>query len=91
MSDRSYWLVSTVDDILEELHIKNTTTRLRQSFGEATEEENKIIQILENEPIEFDIIVHSSNMSASEVGSLLSVMEIKGMIKQIDNRYTIVA
>ena len=77
-------LVTSVEDILEEFQIKGNT-RQRPSFGEATEEEKRVIQILENEPIEFDTIVRIINLPAGKVGSLLSVMEIKGMVKNVGN------
>ncbi len=81
-------LVSTVEDILEELKIKSSTSRTSstgRNLDGATEEENKIIQILENEPIEFDEIVRIISWPASEVGSILSIMEIKGMVKNTGN------
>lgn len=80
-------LVSTVEDILEELNISQppspTSSRLRGI--QATPEEKKIIQILENESIEFDEIVRIISWPASHVGSILSIMEIKGMVKNTGN------
>ncbi|MBI2036403.1 DNA-protecting protein DprA [Candidatus Microgenomates bacterium] len=82
-------LVSTVEDILEELKIKSTTsiTGTTSIMGriDGTEEEKKIIQILENEPIGFDEIVRIISWPAAKVGSLLSIMEIKGMVKNTGN------
>lgn len=84
-------LVTTVEDILEEFQIKNnpTSPRLRGIQAE-TPEETKIIQILETESLHFDEIVRIISMPAGKVGSLLSVMEIKGMVKNVgNNRYSI--
>lgn len=85
-------LVTTAEDVLEEIGLKGTA-RLRQDFGEVkegTEEEKKVMQILENEPIEFDEIVRIIGWPASKVGSILSIMEIKRMVKDVgNNMYTL--
>lgn len=88
-------LVTTVEDILEELNIEGIKswkgTKSIKSFDEATDEERKIIQILENEHIEFDVIVRITGMETGKVGSLLSIMEIKGMVRNVgNNMYAIV-
>ena len=47
--------------------------------------DHEIIQIIENEPIEFDEIVRISGMEAGKLGSLLSLMEIKGIVNNMGN------
>lgn len=46
-----------------------------------SKEEDLILEILENEGLQFDEIVRRSKLNSSKVGSLLSLMEIKGFIK----------
>ncbi|MBI1919141.1 DNA-protecting protein DprA, partial [Candidatus Microgenomates bacterium] len=81
-------LVVSARDILEELDIgprANPTSPLRFRSGlrgvQATPEEEKILQVLENGELHFDEIVRKSAMETSQVGSLLSIMEIKGMVR----------
>ena len=87
-------LVTAAEDILEELNIKGSTSRTSskgRNFDGATGEEKKIIQILENEPLNFDEIVRIIGWPAGTVGSLLSIMEIKGMVKNVgNNRYCLI-
>lgn len=82
-------LVTDVEDILEELSItgskSTTSTTGRRNFEGASDEEKKIIQIIENEPLHFDEIVRRISWHASKVGSLLSIMEIKGIVKDVGN------
>lgn len=80
-------LVTRASDILEELNIP-TSSRLRgisKKVEDVTPEEEKLLKILENEDRHFDEIVRISAMETSKVGSLLSLMEIKGMVRNIGN------
>lgn len=77
-------LVSCVGDILEELGV----TRLRpaqRDFAEAggnlSEEEIKIVKILENENLHIDEIARVIKADSGIIGGILSLMEIKGIIK----------
>ena len=77
-------VVTSVDDILEELNLTdlkiNKNTKEEESL---TNEEKIILNIIEKEPIHIDKICHASKMSASQALSIVSILEIKGMIKNI--------
>lgn len=79
-------LVSSVQDVLDELDIK---TRLKKEEGKrvlpGSKEEEAILVILESEVMHFDEIVRQSRMETAIVGSLLTLMEIKGLIKNFGN------
>ena len=49
------------------------------------ENEAKILKILTNEPLHLDEIVRISNLRSVEVFAKLTVMELKGLIKNIGN------
>ncbi len=81
-------LVSEVEDILEELNIKNVPMKqffndTMKEFKNLSGEEKKIIELLQNEELHFDEIVRKSSVSSAKLGSILSMMEIKGMIKNL--------
>ena len=89
-------MVTEVTDILEELNIKNMTTCLagrrvkqcnnetmRKIFNNLTPDEKKIMEILENENLHFDEIVRKSGVASSKIGSLLTMMEMKSLIKHL--------
>lgn len=82
-------LVSSAGEILEELDVKSTTGTIRTTsttgFKNATKDEQKVLEILENESLSFDDIVRQLKKDSSTVGSLLTLMEIKGMIKSLNS------
>lgn len=83
-------LVMKANDILEELKIsgaegsRNTNGAL--TFKNASKEETKIIAVLQDQNVHFDVLVRKTGFSSSRLGILLSLMEVKGMIKSLDGR-----
>ena len=51
----------------------------------ATSEEEIILEILANEPLHLDEIGRITKLQTSIVSATLTVMEIKGMVKNIGN------
>ena len=77
-------MVTTVDDILEELNLTDLKTEKEVKEEEnLTEEEKIILKIVEKEPIHIDKVCEISKMAANQVLSIVSVLEIKGIIKNI--------
>lgn len=89
-------LVTSGEDILKELKfdiVNPPSPRLppsqmlrrtgRRARGE-TKEEQMILNLLQNEPLAFDEIVRRTKFNSSRLGSLLSLMEIKGMVKNLE-------
>lgn len=74
-------LVASASEIVEELKIPKDQTQKQIKKLDGTKDEIKILQILENEPLNFDEIVRRSKIESAEIGTLLSMMEIKGLIK----------
>ena len=81
-------LVVSPDDILKEFKIQSPELIIRTRGKNAsmpkpsgTKDERKILKLLENESLRFDEIVRKLQMDSSKAGSLLSLMEIKGLIK----------
>ena len=77
-------LVTTGSDILEELNISATIPIQcgRKSVAE-TDQEERILGILNGESKHIDEICRLTEESIAEVSSLLSIMELKGMVKQL--------
>ena len=74
-------LVYNAKDVLEELNLelKVKSEKLKVIKGENKEEE-KIIKILQEGNLHIDEIVRKSELKISQVGSILSLMEIKGIV-----------
>ena len=72
------------DDILEELNLHSSNKiKVDKEIIPDTIEEEKILNHLSNEPIHIDKLIKLCEMDASLVNSTLSLMEIKGKIKDL--------
>ncbi len=83
-------LVTSAGDICRELKISSFA---KASEGQAklqnlSKNELKIIQLLENEGLSFDEIVRCSNLNSSVIAGLISMLEIKGIIKNSGGSYS---
>lgn len=80
-------LVTTANDIIRDIGVKGERIKnheLRIMKGD-TKEEQRVLGILENEPMHFDEIARATKLDSAKLGSTLSIMEMKGMIKSLDN------
>lgn len=79
-------LVTEAKDILEELKINpksklQITNKIQNpNFQNLSKEEKIIIDLLQNESLHFDEIVKKSEIDASRLGSILTMMEMKKII-----------
>lgn len=83
-------LVTSAQDILKELKLQNSKVKVsikNPKLSNLTKDELKIVQLLENEGLSFDEIVRNSKLDSSVIGSLLSMMEIKGIINNSDGLF----
>jgi len=79
-------LITDAGDILRELHMSNDqftmkNTKKQEIKGE-TQDEQSIIDLLQNEALSFDEIVKNTGIVAAQIGTLLSIMELKGAVKK---------
>ena len=75
--------ITCAKDVLEALGFEEEKEEDKQArlFDDLSPEEKKIIKIL-REPISKDELVRTLGMNISEVNTMLTVMEIKGIIKE---------
>ncbi len=92
-------LVTSAKDILNELkfQVPNNKSQINsksipiksgskiQNIKTENKEEQRILEILENEPLHFDAIARILKLDPSKVGSILSIMEVKGMVRSLEN------
>lgn len=76
-------LVTSAQDIVSELGINKSIKGIKsiKSIKGGTKEEEKILELLQGEPLYFDQLVKQTGIHSAKLGSILSMMEIKGMIK----------
>jgi len=80
-------LVTKGEDILRELKVKSEKLKIKVQnlqVKDATEEELKILKLLQNEPLHFDELARRTGLDSARIGSILSLMEIKGMVKGLE-------
>lgn len=84
-------LVTSAQNIISELGIKNYELgsikgqKSIKSIKGSTKEEEAILKILQNEALSFDEIARRTKLASSKLASTLSIMEIKGMVKDLEN------
>lgn len=85
-------LVSSAQDILEELNLKNLASNIAVAqIAPDNQEEELILKILSHEPLPVDLIVQETKMSAAVVGATLSIMEMKGKVKNLGGMQYVLA
>ncbi|MBM3208839.1 DNA-protecting protein DprA [Candidatus Shapirobacteria bacterium] len=81
-------LVANVNDILEELKIANGRQIL--AAGKILPDDKNeavILELLENEGKHVDEIIKKSGMGAGKIAGILTLMEIKGKIRNLGGKY----
>ncbi len=74
--------ITCSDDILEALGFKiDNETKQASLFDDATKQEKEVLELL-REPAERDELIRMMKMGTGEANAMLSVMEIKGLIKE---------
>jgi DNA processing protein len=75
--------ITKSEDILEALGFKIEKPKQsdKEKYADCSKEEMKIIELL-REPIERDDLVRESGMDIAKANALLSIMEIKDLIKE---------
>jgi DNA processing protein len=77
-------LVMGAQDILDELNLKNLTEQIQiREIVPDNEEEARVLQLLGDEPTHIDKIVNDTKMDTAVVNATLSLMEMKGKIKNL--------
>ena len=82
-------LVSSHRDILEELNLTVVTRQIEMRLAENmppspdAEGEADLLRCLNHEPMYIDDIGRSASLPIAKVGSLLTILELKGLVKQV--------
>ena len=77
-------LVTSVQDILEELNLGSVPQQLEmKTLLPENEVEAALLQLLTSEPTHVDDLVRASALPTATVSAALTMMELKGMVRQI--------
>lgn len=84
-------LVVEPEDIIKEFGIKpSELNKNKKTFQNLSLEEKKIIDLIQNESLQFDEIVRRLKLDSSKLATILSMMEIKGLIKNTGGKFSLV-
>jgi len=76
--------VLKVDDILEELNLQSVPQQLEmQQLIPATDTEADLLRHISKEPTHIDEVCRQSGLPVSTVSSLLAMMELKGLVREM--------
>lgn len=80
-----------IDDIIEEIYeLRELKNKKRQrnviNFSDYSEIEIKIIKCIEEQPAHCDEIAYKTGLDISSVASILTILELKGIVKEIGGR-----
>jgi DNA processing protein len=77
-------LVAGPEDVLEELNLAAAPTQLRIDYSAAANPvERKILELLSGEPVHVDELGRTASLTASEVTSTLTMLELRGVIRHV--------
>lgn len=76
-------LVTSPDEILEELGWQKNSVKEKKRQIQLTEAEQKVYELLEGIPRSVNEIVRSATFQAPELSALLTMMEMKGVVKNV--------
>lgn len=88
-------LVLDVEDILEEIRelkdVKVSSKKRNINYDSLSEDEKKIISYIKQGPIHSDIICHKTKINISKLNSILTILEMKGIVKRLPNQLFTIA
>lgn len=77
-------LVRKIEDVLEELNLTMVPQQMEmQQLMPATDTESELLRHITKEPVHIDEICRLSALPVSTVSSLLAMMELKGLVRQM--------
>ncbi len=75
--------VLSVDNVLEQLNLQHLQERIQaRAAVPADPQEEQLLALLSAEPVHIDEIVRGAKLPPAVVGGLLTVMELKGLVRQ---------
>jgi len=80
--------ITSPDDVLEALGLKGSE-RVEKNFDNLNDSEKMVVKILETS-LPKDILIAKTGLSISEANSLLTMMEIKGIIKESGGEFFVI-
>lgn len=85
-------LVTRVEDVLEELNLQTAPQQIEmKELLPATDTEADLLRHVSKEPVHIDEVCRESGLPVSTVSSLLAMMELKGLVREIGSKAYVLA
>lgn len=78
--------ISSSDDLLEALSLTRKDDQQELDLATLSKNERKVMELLSVEAINRDDLVRKSGIKTSELNTILSMMEIKGLVKELGGK-----
>ena len=84
IKDSGAKLVASAADVLEELNLSSLGEQIEMTaLFPQDESESQILRYVTYDPIHIDEIIRASEQSISTVSSVMAMMELKGLVRQV--------
>jgi DNA processing protein len=81
-----------IKDIIESLNLFMIPHQIEmQAILPDNAEEKQLLELLSHDPLHIDDLIRESDLPTNDVISILTMMELKGMIKQVGSMQFILA
>ena len=84
-------LVSTPDDVLEELNLSYAPQQLQIDYQGASPAEKTILALLSSQPVHIDELGRQSALPAPDVSSTLTVLELRNLVRHVGSMHYVLA
>jgi len=81
--------ITSVTELIEALGLENSKTVEKKDYSDLSPEEMKAITLLEN-PLSRDDLIDGLDMNIEEANALISILELKGLIKETLGEFRLV-
>jgi len=83
-------LIMDIEDVIEEIYVlKNKQYKSKEKeidYSQLSELEIKVVEIMKEGPVHCDMIAFKTGLDISTVNSIITILEIKGIVKEISGR-----
>lgn len=88
-------IVTSIEDIIEEIpqlkaNYSNCIKRKKLDYSQFSTDEIKVLKCIADGPVHCDVIVQKTGINITEINSILTILEIKGAVKQLPGRIFLV-
>lgn len=82
-------MVTSAADVKEALQLQDISEAKIERRPELNKDEEAILAVLSKNPIHIDVVYKNAELNSSAVGSVLTLLELKGVVKDVGSKHYI--